>query len=737
MSPPGAGPAEFERVRLHRVPLASTLRPEQALLALRDERRPFALIGAWAGGGAILGSEPLRDAGSPEDPFACLDDLPAIGEPAPGGGGAGGDPGGGGVPDGEVGRGVPRGAGDPAIGGGWFGYLGYQAGRLVERLGPGPPRPVPVPRASLAYYDHVLRFSAGRWWFEALWSPARAERLAERLEMLSRRLASPPPEPRDFSCGSFGAAPSRPGHLRAVESCLGYISRGDLYQANLSLRLEAEMEGDAIDLFAAAAARLRPAYGAYFGDPGYQLASVSPELFLRRQDDAVRSAPIKGTAERAGERAQAERQRQALERSDKDRAENVMIVDLVRNDLGRVCEYGSVTVTRNLEAEAHSGLWHLVSEVSGRLAPGTSDAELLRASFPPGSVTGAPKIKAMEVISTLESSDRELYTGTIGYASPLAGLELSVAIRTFELARGRVWLGVGGGVVADSVAESEYRECLTKARPLLDAIGGGLGADSRPAGPSPEPTRRPRPDPARGVFETLRGDDGEVHELEGHVERLRSSLASLYGLDPDPAALALEIGAAAPRTGAHRIRVAGGTEPGSGAIAIEVTPASPPFPAEAIRLRPLCLPGGLGAHKWADREILATDAGPGLEPLLVDLDGAVLESGWGNLWIVERGEAITPPADGRLLAGVTRAALLAAAAGAGLGVGEEAIDLERIRRAEEVFVTSAVRGVQAAHLDGQAVPSPGPVTERMARLLADRWGLRLGETERGRVSARA
>ncbi|MCL2419545.1 MAG: chorismate-binding protein, partial [Conexibacteraceae bacterium] len=150
---------------------------------------------------------------------------------------------------------------------------------------------------------------------------------------------------------------------------------------------------------------------------------------------------------------------------------HVMIVDLMRNDIGRVCEYGSVTAPRRATAQARPGLWHLVTNVEGRLRPDIGDAQLLRATFPPGSVTGAPKVQSLMVIAELEPTGREVYTGAIGYASPLAGLELNVAIRTLELADGRLWLGVGGGIVADSDPRAELEETLVKARPVAAAIG--------------------------------------------------------------------------------------------------------------------------------------------------------------------------------------------------------------------------------------------------------------------------
>jgi anthranilate/para-aminobenzoate synthase component I len=215
------------------------------------------------------------------------------------------------------------------------------------------------------------------------------------------------------------------------------------------------------------------------------VASLSPELFLRRKGRTVLSRPIKGTHGRSEHEHQAAQQRGELERSAKNRAENVMIVDLMRNDLSRVCVAGSVEVPRLLHAEPHPGVWHLVSDVHGTLDAACRDGDLIRAAFPPGSVTGAPKVRAIEIIHELEATPREIYTGAVGYRSPLAGLELNVAIRTFEFHGGRVWLGSGGGVVADSVDDEEYRECLLKASPLIHAVGGRL--DGQAGGHQAEP----------------------------------------------------------------------------------------------------------------------------------------------------------------------------------------------------------------------------------------------------------
>ena len=435
--------------------LALDWSPSQVALALRDEPHGAALIGSWLGSEALLATSPVTvlepDCGL--DPFEALDRLPRI---------------------------DPRAARDGGVFGGWIGYLGYQAGALIERLPGSPPRPHPLPDWWLGWYDHVLRLDPdGRWWFEALVTADRAEAIEERHQHLRDRLRGAPPEPGAVDLSSFRPTPSGDDHHKAVRRALELIAAGDIYQANVCLRLSARRgSGAPVDVFTTGLARLGPTYGAHL-DLGEHRAvtSFSPEQFLRRRGTTVTTAPIKGTRRRHGGADTEDRSRTELAASAKDRAENVMIVDLMRNDLGRVCVPGTVEVPRLLDIEPHPGVWHLVSEVVGQLHPSVGDGSLLRASFPPGSVTGAPKVRAMEVIAEVEATGREVYTGAIGMISPMAGAEWSVAIRTFEHHGADTWLGVGGGIVAESDPHAELVECMTKAGPLVKALGTSIDTD--------------------------------------------------------------------------------------------------------------------------------------------------------------------------------------------------------------------------------------------------------------------
>jgi para-aminobenzoate synthetase/4-amino-4-deoxychorismate lyase len=609
------------------------------------------------------------------------------------------------------------------VGGGWFGWFGYRLGGRIERLPSGPPRPVALPEFDLAYYDHVLRLDPqGRWWFESLVSESRAEALAQRRADLVARLAAGPavgppyPPPSPLRLRADAAA----HHLAAIRECRERIAAGEIYQANICLRLETEWDGDVAAVFEQARQRIDPPYAAVFCAPWGGIASLSPELFLRRRGREVTTAPIKGTISRDADPARAQAALIELRASAKDAAEHVMIVDLMRNDLGRVCEFGTVEAPRTPDAEAHPGLWHLVSRVRGTMRRDADDGDLLRATFPPGSVTGAPKVQAMRVIAELEPTGREAYTGAIGFVSPVAGLELSVAIRTLELSHGRLWLGVGGGIVADSDPQRELDEALLKGRPIAAAIGSSVSTDDPSSTDDPPSSdRHPRvddprssddyrrPDPGRGVFETLLVRGGRVQALDRHLQRLGSSVVELYG-ESVPADLPQQVRVAATRlAGEHRLRIKALPAPSGVTVELECERLVLPDPSTTLTLQPTLIPGGLGAHKWCDRRLLDRHSAGSSVPLIVDRGDEVLEAGWANVWIVEGQRIVTPPADGRLLPGVTRGLLLERSPELGLTAAVEPVSLARAARADAIFLTSSLRHAVGAVLAERSTGANG------------------------------
>src|SRR5215469_6501242 len=683
--------------RIVRRELPGELSAADVLALVRNDEHPFALIGAWAGGGALVGSQPVALAGPPEPIDRVL----------------------GGAASAASGSGWPR---LPSFGGGWIGYLGYGALEAAPRGSAGEAGALPA--WWLACYDHVLVQDprTGSWWFEALITRGREAVIEDRYRELADRLGGGLVPRRGYQCGEFAVTPQPQAHVDAVRAAVGLIRRGDLFQANITLRLEAGFRGDPAEFFGRGVEALQPRYAAFLSPPGGAIASFSPELFLRRTGREVMTSPIKGTCERSDNQATAARQRVGLTGSAKNMAENVMIVDLMRSDLGKVCLPGSITVPRLAVAEPHPGIWHLVSDVRGELAGGKTDVDLIAATFPPGSITGAPKVRAMEVIDELEAAPREAYTGAIGYCSPVAGLELSVAIRTFQFAGGRVWLGSGGGVVADSDPAAEYAECLLKARPLIEAVASWPDIGHQ-QGSARAVRAALRPRPASGVFTTLPVTAGEPVGLREHLDRLAESARAVFGKDL-PSGLPAQIGQCLAQGGSGRLRIA--VRPVGGPLTCRVELTEADKGQAAVQLRPVTIAGGLGPHKWADRRLLAELASAsGLAPdeqlLITDNDGSVLETDRANIFIVSNGVLRTPAADGRILPGIGRARVLAAALRSGVAAETGPIQLCDLRTASEVFVTSAFRGiVPAVALSTPAARwRPGPVAGRFTPGMAD------------------
>ncbi|MCK4262328.1 aminodeoxychorismate synthase component I, partial [bacterium] len=260
------------------------------------------------------------------------------------------------------------------------------------------------------------------------------------------------------------------GYLNAVRRAKDYIGKGDIYQVNLSQRFSADFSTPPYELYK----RLRsinPApFASFLNFDGVAIVGASPERFLRLRGGKVETRPMKGTRPRGKSLEEDSKLREELLQSEKDKAELVMIVDLERNDLGKVCEYGSVQVTESRTLEPYATVFQTTATIEGRLREGKDSVDLLKATFPGGSITGAPKVRAMEIIDELEPTKRGIYTGSIGYLSFSGALDLNIVIRTFILKDGRAYFQVGGGIVADSCPEAEYEETLDKAKALFLAV---------------------------------------------------------------------------------------------------------------------------------------------------------------------------------------------------------------------------------------------------------------------------
>jgi para-aminobenzoate synthetase component 1 len=371
-------------------------------------------------------------------------------------------------------------AGGPRFAGGFVGWLSYDLGRRLERLPSIAIEDQPLPLLRLQLHDWVLAHDrlSGEWWLGGRALDTDARRLERRLgEAREAALAPAVTSPATTEPSSFAlrSGLSRAEYEAGVEAIREAIATGEIYQANLTRRLEAAFDGDPWPLYR----RLRtgdPALFAAFlpldGSGRRAILSASPEPFLSVDTEGrVATDPIKGTRPRGRDRNEDRRLARELLLSEKDRAENVMIVDVLRNDLGRVCEPGSVRVPRLCRLERTATVQHLVSTVTGTLEAGRDPFDLLAASFPGGSITGAPKIRAMELLETLEPVRRGPYTGAAGWIGPDGAMQTSILIRSFVADGEKLTLHVGGGITWRSDPAAEWQETVDKARGPLGAIG--------------------------------------------------------------------------------------------------------------------------------------------------------------------------------------------------------------------------------------------------------------------------
>ncbi len=370
---------------------------------------------------------------------------------------------------------------------GCIGYFSYDLRYLIEDLPSISPDDIALPDAALSFYDTVFIFdnhrrkayisSSGLPYLDAEKNAARA---VSRLEWAKRYIYGIPSdtsnESRDvyrnnnFNNSKISSNFTRDEYKKAIKKAKNYIREGDIYQVNLSQRFSTEFSGDSFELYKTLR-RINPApFAAYLNYEDFQVVSASPERFLKVSGRDIETRPIKGTRPRGVNEKEDARLKKELIASEKDRAEHLMIVDLERNDIGRVCEYGSVAPTEFIITETYSTVHHLVSAVSGKLKDGIGVVDCLMNCFPGGSITGAPKIRAMEIIEELEPVKRGIYTGSIGYIDFSGDSGLSIAIRTVIVTRGAAYFQAGGGIVADSDADKEFDETMDKAQAIIEAI---------------------------------------------------------------------------------------------------------------------------------------------------------------------------------------------------------------------------------------------------------------------------
>jgi para-aminobenzoate synthetase component 1 len=360
--------------------------------------------------------------------------------------------------------------------GGALGVFGYDLARRWERLPVAAARDLDVPDMAVGIYDRCLVVDHEQ---RAAWFVHRglaAEEVARALAAIAVPRALTPPAfgPRFVVQSAVRPDISLAAYADAFARIQRYIHDGDCYQVNYAQRFAADAAGDPWDAYLRLRNRNAAPFAAFLRLPGAAVLSSSPERFLAVRDGGVETRPIKGTRPRAAEPGRDRALAAELAASAKDRAENLMIVDLLRNDLGRCCVPGSIRVPQFCAIESFARVHHLVSSVTGRLAPGVHALDLLRACFPGGSITGAPKLRAMAIIEELEPARRSVYCGAIGYVGHDGQMDTNIAIRTLLHHRNRLYCWAGGGIVADSVLAEEYQESLDKAAALLEVFADAV-----------------------------------------------------------------------------------------------------------------------------------------------------------------------------------------------------------------------------------------------------------------------
>jgi para-aminobenzoate synthetase/4-amino-4-deoxychorismate lyase len=535
------------------------------------------------------------------------------------------------------------------------GYLSYECGYHFERVAD---LAVPKPLAWFGLYEQVEIFDhfRGAQDLDQVWDPdvsapaVRCEPIAASIELEI----------------------SKESYVTAIARIKEQLAAGNTYQVNFTDRLAFNSPLDPAQVFATLSAQQHVAYSAFMNIEGQAIVSLSPELFFKTEGDRIVTRPMKGTMPRGLDLADDERMANLLRKDEKNRSEHVMIVDLLRNDLGRICRSGSVEVKDAFSIERYDTLHQMTSTVVGNLRPGTTFYDIFRGLFPSGSITGAPKHRTMRIIHELERQCRGVYTGAIGFIGPNRSAAFNVAIRTLVMQGGEVSMGVGGGIVADSKAEDEYRECLLKASFL---------------------TRRMEP---FQLIETMLWD-GEFRLLKLHLDRMESS-ARYFGFRFDRAQITstlFNICEPPFDSGSrHRIRL---TLAADGRAATEVSdcPHEPPQISIWLADERISSSDPFRRHKTTRRDPLdrlykkARELGFD-EVIFTNENGHITEGAISNIFIERRGKLLTPPVTSGVLPGVLRRHILETREGS----QEAVLKVDDLKSADGIYLCSSLRGLR-------------------------------------------
>ena len=634
------------------------------------------------------------------------------------------------------------------VGAGLFGYLSYDLKDRLEKLPRTSIDDLCLPHTCL-FAPSIIVVHDKMDGITRLCIPIRElkgqNNLDNDLRFFKNILASRSPDEGSFSgdAGGFKSNFTKDEYMDAVKRIKAYILSGDVYQVNMSQRFKMDFSGDSFTLFKSLYKNNPAPFFAYINAGGHHVVSTSPERFILRTGKKVETRPIKGTRPRGKTPDEDGKFRKELEQSIKDDAELSMIVDLLRNDLGKVCAAESVLVKEHKMLETYRNVYHLVSVVEGTLDRGYNSADLIKAVFPGGSITGCPKIRAMEIIDELEPVRRHIYTGSIGYISFHDTLDLSIVIRTATIYNGEIIFSVGGGIVFDSDPLEEYHETMHKGQTLMEIFKGKqkdhtennfvwINGKIEPSEKACIPVFDQGFQYGYGFFETIRVDNGCPRHLEEHIKRCYRAWSHLFPGPPPDLTWAdiinqlitrssLEQGTAAIKiiatrgdrdeppfnhtlivTARHYIhRLAGKKESGLH-LALYPEPRQSPL-ADHKTLNYLYY---LLSGKWA--AAIGAD-----EALIINPDGTISETNTANILLIKGKTAIIPVSP-HVLPGIVQEKICDLLSGWGYKIKNKKVRPEDLFSADEVVVSNSLMGaVPALGIDGKRFAKPSGLCDKI------------------------
>ena len=539
------------------------------------------------------------------------------------------------------------------------GYLKYEAGHALQA-------------------DRQTQSESPLIWFGIYDDPIEFSRESIDSLFSERNTRSPLSTPGRFAL-------DRSTYTSRIHQIKHHIREGDVYQINFTAPYVFPVESTPLDLYGHLRSRQRVDYAAYIRTGEGHILSLSPELFFERRRNVITARPMKGTARRGQTELEDARLREMLSQDAKNRAENLMIVDLIRNDLSRVCEPGSIKVPWLFDTELYETVIQMTSTVTGRLRSNASYSDIFQSIFPSGSITGAPKKRAMEIISNLEESPRGVYCGSVGYISPKEEAVFNVAIRTIEISDGTGRMGIGSGIVWDSVAKQEFDECLLKASFLGDTLAD-VEANVEPAHAMA----------GMKIIETMRLD-GTIELLDFHMQRIMNSAAFFDYPIPHQAMLS-DLLSLSNSTGPARVRLTL-DEDGNYEITSRPLDSIPEIHRLTISNFRVDPSNVYLFYKTTRREQYDQDLADARragfdEVLYLNSRGEIAEGAMSNIFVEIDDELLTPPVSSGLLPGVFRKHVLRTNARA----REEVLMPDDLRKARQLYICNAVRGLRKATL---------------------------------------